>query len=91
MDVTIETEDKITIARPAGRLDSNTAGELESALQTILEKGSARVILDFADLSYISSAGLRIVLMTAKKTKALGGGLALCNLGDPIRFCWWWD
>ncbi len=70
---------------PAGRLDSNNSAAFEKEILTALDAGDHHILLDFADLAYISSAGLRVVLLTAKKTKASSGKLVLCNLNDSIN------
>ncbi|MDR1059756.1 MAG: STAS domain-containing protein [Clostridiales bacterium] len=46
---------------------------------------SADILLDFANTAYISSAGLRVLLMTEKKTRALGGSLEICNVKQQIQ------
>ena len=43
------------------------------------------LILDFEQVSYISSAGLRVLLVTAKTLQGNGAELSLCSLDDPIR------
>jgi anti-anti-sigma factor len=43
----------------------------------LLDQGPVKVIIDSTDLDYISSAGLRVILTTAKKAKAAGGGLTI--------------
>ena len=70
---------------PAGRLDSNNAAAFEKEILAAIDAGETSILLDFADLAYISSAGLRIVLLTAKKTKAVSGKLVLCNLNESIN------
>lgn len=54
-----------------GRLDTMTARELEEALEPALD-GVTRLIYDFAELQYISSSGLRVLLMTMKIMNAQG-------------------
>ena len=64
----------------SGRLDTTTAPELEKELQL---NGITSLILDFKDLEYISSAGLRVVLQ-AQKTMNRQGAMALRNVGSDI-------
>lgn len=68
----------------AGRLDTATSPKMEKQLITWIDEGNIRLILDFSKLDYISSAGLRVVLATAKKTRAASGSLALCALSDLV-------
>ncbi len=80
-----ETRPHLDLFRPTGRLDSATSGDLESLLIERLDQGCASVVLDLSDLDYISSAGLRVVLMAGKRLRATGGRLALACLRDSVR------
>ena len=66
-----------------GRLDTTTAPELEAALKTSLD-GADSLVLDFAKLDYISSAGLR-VLLTAHKAMSAKGGMKVKNVNEIVR------
>jgi anti-anti-sigma factor len=68
-----------------GRLDTNSSAALETSLVADLDAGAKAVVVDFTKLAYISSAGLRVLLMTAKRIKGSGGKLALCALGPNIQ------
>lgn len=76
--------DDICEVRPKGRLDSASGPAFEKDLLGRIESGRLRMLLNFGELQYISSAGLRIVLLAAKKMKAAGGKLALCSLNPQI-------
>ncbi|MEI9981865.1 MAG: STAS domain-containing protein [Aliidongia sp.] len=76
--------DEIQAARPQGRLDSNSGPVFEKELLGYIEGGSRRLLLDFSDLTYISSAGLRVVLVAAKRMKAAGGKLVLASLSAQV-------
>ncbi len=65
-----------------GRLDTNTAPELEMEIKNSLE-GITSLILDFADLEYISSAGLR-VLLAAHKRMSVQGDMKIKNVNEVI-------
>jgi anti-anti-sigma factor len=74
-----------TIVEMVGRLDSNTSGAVETSLSAIIEGGASKLVLDFGKLDYISSAGLRIVLVASKKLNAAGGELQLCALNELVQ------
>lgn len=75
----------ISVVRPVGRLDSATAGSLETAVDAVFEGGGKRLVLDLSQLAYISSAGLRSALIAGKKARALEGGkLVLCALKPEV-------
>ena len=84
MDITETKQGEVTVIALAGRLDSSTSTQLEQyILPRIVDK--ARLIVDFSALDYISSAGLRVLLLAAKKVKQADGRLALCALKEHIR------
>ncbi|MEN6461573.1 MAG: STAS domain-containing protein [Syntrophomonas sp.] len=68
-----------------GRLDSSTSGVLEKKLITLIEEGEKNLVLDFAGMDYISSAGLRVLLMAAKKTSKMGGKVVLSALSANVK------
>lgn len=73
------------VVRLDGRLDSTTSPGLEQELLPWLVPGDARAVLDLSGVQYVSSAGLRLILMAAKRAKAAGGALAVCCLPAPVR------
>jgi len=75
----------IHIVRPAGSLDSNTSRILEDHLADLRRDGATAFVLDLKDLIYISSAGVRVILVARKAMKAAGGDVALTNLQPQIR------
>ena len=77
--ITTYNEQLIPVVIPAGRIDSTTAGELNQALTPLIEK-SDFLILDLSKCDYLSSAGIRTLLVTEKSLRLKGGGLYLCGL-----------
>jgi anti-anti-sigma factor len=68
---------------PNGRLDTNNHAEAEALVLAHVSSGDEKVIFDFSKTDYISSAGLRVVLVAAKKVRA-NGALALCNANEQV-------
>lgn len=85
MAINTERAGTALIFTAEGRLDGDTAGEAQRVIFDLLGQGENRIVLDLARLDYISSAGLRVVLLAAKRLKQSGGALALCNLRGEIR------
>ncbi|MDE0174382.1 MAG: STAS domain-containing protein [Defluviicoccus sp.] len=85
MDVTTEREDGVLTARVEGRIDGATAVRFEEAVRTAMEEGDRGLVIDCGKLSFISSAGLRAVLLTAKALRGRNAGFALCAMSDPVR------
>ena len=85
MQVTWEQTDGNAIARLAGRIDSSNAHQLQRELEAGLNDDVKAVVLDFEEVSFISSAGLRIVLLIGRELKKRQGKYAVCSLSEPIR------
>lgn len=85
MEIREEQQDTVTVVAPIGRLDSTTSTALDERLASIVAGGARRIVVDFAQVEYISSAGLRVMLVLAKKLRDGRGALALCGMGDTVR------
>ncbi len=82
MTITKQSEGtKLTIAIE-GRLDTTTAPQLESELKACLP-GVTDLVLDFASLAYVSSAGLRVILFTVKVMKKQGK-MVVRNVNESV-------
>ena len=84
MKTVIKTEDNTTIVSLTGRLDSNSAPLFEDELQSFVVSPKGHLVFDFNDLEYISSAGLRIILNTAKAFKDGPFCFATCAMQDHV-------
>ncbi len=85
MDVTIRKTGEIDVLAVTGKLDSTTSPEFESRIIPLIDAGGRKLLVDCAGLDYISSAGLRVLLLAAKKLKAADGAIALAGLKEPVR------
>lgn len=85
MDIKWERKDGVLIAMPSGPIDSISSSELHSALESGIDPGEQALILDCEQVSFISSAGIRIFLIFAREFKASGKQFGVCALSDPIR------
>jgi len=65
-----------------GSLDSETAPQLEQALEQVSAK---TIIFNMKGLSFISSAGLRVIFATLKRQKTVGGKVAVCNMSPGVK------
>ena len=87
MNVRTETVAQSTVVVPEGRIDFGTAAvfekELEGALAVTASPRS--LIIDCAGLEYVSSAGLRAFLVTARTAQRTGVRFALCGLRPAVR------
>jgi anti-sigma B factor antagonist len=85
MEIVTDKQDGKNILQVSGRLDANTSPELEKKLLSMLDDGEKDYIADLAGLEYISSVGLRVLLMAAKKAKSAGGKVVLSNLNEHVH------
>lgn len=85
MNVTTEVTRHAVIHRLSGRLDTATSPGAEKVILEALTPERSHVVLDMRDVTYVSSAGLRIVLLAAKQTKAANGALALFGMRPDVR------
>ena len=84
MEISTRTSNDTHIVAIAGNLDSATSPEAQKALVAVLA-GARKVALDFSELDYISSAGLRVLLGAAKRLRASGGTLRMFGLNQSVR------
>jgi anti-sigma B factor antagonist len=85
MQISIKEKDEIKIVKIEGKLDTNTAPDAEKQVKKLLEEGNNKIIINFENLDYISSAGLRLLLATAKQLKSDNGDMRVCNLNDVVE------
>jgi anti-anti-sigma factor len=84
MELAHDVSDGLLVIRPKGRIDSDTAALFEARCGSLIRSGPTQVIVDFADVDYISSAGLRGLLIAAKTAKSQGGALTVCGLKGSV-------
>ncbi len=85
MDIAIQTdkEDNFSIVHVSGKIDATTSGKLETTLSGMIDQGEANIILDLENTNYISSAGLRILVVITKKVHG-SGNLCICNANKNV-------
>lgn len=85
MTITVETTANVQIAALQGQINSTNAATTEAEVLALITPEQKNLLLDFSALDYISSAGLRLVLVVAKRLKQDGGKLVLCGMQAHIR------
>ncbi len=85
MEIICETKKDIEIVKVKGRLDATNAADFEKDLITIIERNPKALVIDMEGLDYISSAGLRTLLLGAKLLKNKDRILALCGLRETVK------
>ena len=85
MDIIEKRQNEIDIFKLHGDLNSNTSPQFEEKIFAAIHNGSKKMIIDFEDLDYISSAGLRVIVKTAKNLKRSEGKVVLCSMQDYVK------
>lgn len=85
MKISEENRGSFIILDVEGHLNAITCNELEKRLNTLIDQGEKQFLLNFSGLDYISSAGLRVLLVAAKKLKTCNGQIVLASLKGQVR------
>jgi len=84
LDINVEKESVCTVVWLTGRLDATTSNDLEDCLLRLLDEGEVRFIMEMSGTEYISSSGLRVLLLVTKQVYGTGH-FCLCSLSDHVR------
>ena len=85
MQINVEKEGGMLIVSVDGRIDTVSAPEFQTKMEELLDQAKIGILMDFEKLEYVSSAGLRSILIVAKKVKSLGGCVSCCSLQDMVK------
>jgi anti-sigma B factor antagonist len=85
MEIVESVQNNISVFKLTGDLNSATSPGLEKRIFNAIEDGTRNMILDFMDLDYISSAGLRVIVKTARNLKQSQGAVVLCSMQDYVK------
>lgn len=85
MEITTRKEKNAAVVSVSGRIDAITAPDFEKSLDGLIAAGEKRILINLSGLGYISSAGLRSILSSAKKLKALSGEIVFTGLQGPVE------
>jgi len=85
LNITEETINGFCVVCVNGRIDSSNAGSLTENLNALIAAGTGNLLLDLAQLAYLTSAGFRAMLIVSDEAEKHGGSLALCNVSGDVR------
>ena len=85
--LSIETDNRqsVSIMNVKGRVDSETAPELDDALTKLLQNNKNKIVLNLQDVNYMSSAGLRAMVKAYQSANKSGGDVRLAAVSEPIE------
>jgi stage II sporulation protein AA (anti-sigma F factor antagonist) len=85
MEMMVRKEENAVIISVTGRMDAVAAPQFDKRLETLMTEGDRRIIIDFKNLEYISSAGLQTILAAAKKLEQVNGEIVLLHLSGAVK------
>ncbi|MDH3998265.1 MAG: STAS domain-containing protein [Desulfuromonadales bacterium] len=85
MEISCRKEGAATILSLGGEMDAVTAPDYENSFNELITAGEKHFIVDLSGLSYISSAGLRVILTTAKTLKGAEGQVLFANIEGTVK------
>jgi anti-anti-sigma factor len=85
VEITVKQQEGVSVVSVAGKLDTLCAPDFQGKLLELIGLGEKIIVLDFMGLQYVSSAGLRSILIGAKKAKSCGGRLCCCGLQPVVK------
>ena len=85
MEIKTERKGEVLVALTEDRIDGANAREFQDAVQAAIAGLDCPIVLDMERLAYISSAGLRVILMIARSLQGENRNFAVCSLIGPVR------
>lgn len=85
MDVSEQQVGRVWVVTARGRLDGATSAAFAQRLEALVTGTEPRLLVDFSGIDFVSSAGLRAVLLVVKKVRNMHGALALCAVQPAVR------
>lgn len=85
MDISEDRKADAVILAVSGKLDANTAKTFEDKILGVIGSGAQRLVVDLAQLEYVSSSGLRVFLLAAKRLHSTDRKIVLCALKEHVR------
>ena len=85
MEFTVDEFGDVRAVRIAGNLDTQTSPVAQDQMTQLIDDGATKLLIDFEDLNYISSSGLRMLLVAAQRLEGTSGQLRICNQNSMVR------
>ncbi len=85
MQISVKTTNEVKILAFEGRLDTQTSPDAQQQLIRLIDEGETKILVNLEKLDYISSAGLRVLLVVAKQLKTTDGELRICSLNEIVK------
>ena len=84
LDITVESMARVELVKVSGRVDSNSAGELEQVINDIIARHEYNIVLELSGVDYMSSAGLRVLISALRTCKGKRGNVCLVSVSERV-------
>jgi len=85
MDISEDRKAEAVVLALSGKLDATTAKTFEDRILGVIGSGAQRLVVDLAQLEYVSSSGLRVFLLAAKRLHSTDRKIVVCSLKEHVR------
>ncbi|NIM94372.1 MAG: anti-sigma factor antagonist [Anaerolineales bacterium] len=84
MEINIVQYRRVAVITVSGRIDTATSPDFEESVNGLINKGDNNLVMDFSEVEFLSSSGLRILVTTRKKVRERGGDVVLANPSQRV-------
>lgn len=84
LNITTNVVQSVTLVHLEGDLDTSSADSAEQKLNELIDGGTTKILVNLAQVRFVSSAGLRVLLATAKRLRGMDGDLRVSNLNEMV-------
>jgi anti-sigma B factor antagonist len=79
VEITTKEYRRVAVISVSGRIDTSTSTQFEETINDLIDNGHFNLVMDFNEVDFLSSSGLRILVTTRKKLREMGGDVVLAN------------
>jgi len=85
MSIDHRSEGAVELVSFSGNLDASVAGDAKDKIQSLIDSGRTRLVLEFGDVRFVDSSGLSVLVAALKTARGAGGDIVLLNLRPEVR------
>lgn len=85
MEIDVRNEGAVSVFVVSGMIDTITCVDLQKSVFSAIEQGTHQIVIDMANVTYVSSAGLRVFLLAQKALKPHGESVVIRNISQPLK------
>lgn len=85
MELIISQNNGVQVIQIEGNLDTSTSPQAEARINEIINNGELKMVIDLSGAGFVSSAGLRVFLSTAKQITSKGGAVKFCGANEVVQ------